>query len=878
LQVPSDVLQNRSSEGLPKILSGSHKVVLSLILLFIIVLSCLDVTLAQPTLDVSVSRGRLYFTPSDSVVYDQSLRGNYSWEIAVTGKTTTPVAIEVLTPYTFRAPNPMPNSTSRQDSQYRYRWDGGISDVNRMRVYLVSDLQVMFSPGFDSERTVSPEILNDQTTTQTLQVKVAPREDISAFDISVSWDETPEANATLVPNSDLPRLEYPKYPGPSARSAFWKVESPAKGKEYEFSAQFRTENRLYPKKIAYRPRVSISFSEPGTSQTLTGSTVTAEDALLGKVNISTPSQSRWNVKQFPTRRVSYARESAVWGEEYTTTTTVAPTTTPATAMTTSTAGFTVTTETSWLAIPEGYVIFVAAAAVLAAVSLILFRRLRTRARQAAPVAYCSNCGHEIASSNAYCPECGVRQAGAITPQPTRSVARRKQAIEMRAIYLVIMFISLAVGASIGYLSSTSIAPSMARTITETETATTTMVITSATTTTAIPTLSPGEASGLVFVKTLNEVYQLDLKASPKPQWELFTNRSMTSDQVSPDGRYLAYDVPKSGIYIFDGESRTLLKREESTITCLSWSPDGSRLSYKSHSNYVLELSGETRLIDTPRSVPSYAVVGQPWHFAMVWAEFGCPIWTGVNTLLYQRFLGSWPKDVNLTCSGSSCSGRIPADTSTVATLTTTGVKLHNLAERWFVEKASANAVLLRDKENGEALFLARSSDLGSAGTQPKRLEFCDTTKCRMAYFSPDGRQIAFLMQSPSSVVLMDVAAPETRTTFGLGSGWVRDFAWSPSGGQIILQKNDMISILDLQTRKETIILAAASSLLMWATAWSRGADYLAVLAVPKVGEPEEVRPALCIVRVADSAFYPLPSLPAGTGTYPEILSWLAVSS
>jgi hypothetical protein len=865
--------------ALPKILLGSRRPVLLFVLLFIMILSCLDVTLAQPTLDVSVNRSRLYFTPSDSVVHDQSLRGNYSWDIAVTGKTAAPVAIEVLTPHTFRAPSPIPNSTTRQDSQYRYRWEGGISDVSRMRVYLRSDLEVMFRPGFDSERTVSPEILSDQTTTQTLQVKVTPREDISAIDISVYWDETPEANATLIPNSDLPRLEAPKYPSPSGRSAMWRIEPPVKGKEYAFVAQFRTENKLYPKQITYRPSVNIGFFEPGTTRTVTGSTVTVEDDLLGTVTVSTPSQSKWNIKQNPSRRINYGRESAVRGEEYTTTTTATATTTPATAapMTTSTTSSTVTTETSWFVIPTAYAVFVAGAGVLAALSLVLIRRLRTPPTQTVPVAYCSNCGHEIASGSAYCPECGVRQAATTTPQQIRSVAHRKRRIEIRTVYLVIMFISLAVGASIGYLSGTWIAPSVARTVTETETATTTTVITSATTTTTIPTLSPAEVSGLVFVTTLKEVYQLDLKASPNPQWELFTNESMTSDQVSPDGRYLAYDVPKSGIYIFDGESRTLLKREESVVYCLSWSPDGSRLSYKSHSNYVLELSGETRLIDTPRSVPSYTVLGKPWQYAIVSVEFSCPIWIGANTLLYQRFLGPWPKDVNLTCSGSSCSGRIPADTSTVATLTTTGVRLQNLAERWFVEKASANAVILRDKD-GEALFLTRSTDLGTVATEPKRFEFCDTSKCRIAYFSPDGRQIAFLTQSPSSIVLMDVAAPETRTTFSLGSRWIRDFTWSPTGGQIILQENNMISILDLQTRKERMILAGSSSLLMWGTTWSSGADYLAVLAVPKVGEPKDVRPALCIVRVADSAYYLLPSLPAGAGTYPEILSWLAGSS
>jgi hypothetical protein len=394
---------------LSKALSGSHRVVLAPILLLIMVLSCLDVTLAQPTLDVNFSRGRLYFTPSDSVVYDQSLRGNYSWEIAVTGKATTPVAIEVLTPHTFPAPSPMPNSTTRQDSQYRYRWDGGISDVSRMRVYLRSDLEVMFRPGFDSERTVSPEILNDRTTIQTLQVKVTPREDISAFYISVSWDETPEANATLVPNSDLPRLESPKYPGPSARSALWNVESPVKGKEYEFSAQFRIENRLYPKQITYRPSVSIGFFEPGTTRTLTGSTVTVEDDLLGMVSVSTPSQSKWNVKQNPNRRVNYGRESAVWGEEYTTTTATAATTTPATAATTSTEGFTATTQTSWLTIPGDYVIFVTAVAVLAAVSLVLFQRLRTRPRKAVPHAYCMFCAAPIEADKEFCTQCGRRQ-------------------------------------------------------------------------------------------------------------------------------------------------------------------------------------------------------------------------------------------------------------------------------------------------------------------------------------------------------------------------------------------------------------------------------------------------------------------------------------
>jgi WD40 repeat protein len=441
-----------------------------------------------------------------------------------------------------------------------------------------------------------------------------------------------------------------------------------------------------------------------------------------------------------------------------------------------------------------------------------------------------------------------------------------------------MFLSLAAGASLGYFIGGTLSPPMPRTVTETATAT--QVITSTTTTTGIPTLGSEELSGVLLVNTLDAVYRLDMSSSANPHWELFVNESIRAEQISPDGRYFVYDIPKSGIYIFDGNSSTLLKREESPISCLSWSPDSSKLAYMSHSSYVLELTGKTRLIDTPRTAPSYKAPSNPLIVGDVRAEFGCPVWTGANTLLYQRFQGSWPEHVNVTCSGllGPCWGTIPADTTTVATLTSGGVTLRNLPQRWFVEKASSNTLLLRDKEHGGRLYMVGSLDLAS-GKMPAPLPLCETSECREAYFSPDGSRIVFIVESAqgeTSLALVDVDTLETRTV-PLGIRYISDVAWSPNGREIIVRENDLISTLDLQTQMERRILAGSPSLLMWRTAWSRNGDYMAVLAVPPVGGPKAAKEVLCIIRVTDSAYYLLPQLPEGSQN-PEILCWLGGSS
>jgi len=492
---------------------------------------------------------------------------------------------------------------------------------------------------------------------------------------------------------------------------------------------------------------------------------------------------------------------------------------------------------------------------------------------------CSNCGHMIPSDSAYCVECGALQAVA-PPIFSRVSSSKRPPVKIRSVYIVIMLVSLAIGASIGYFFGAATSPPMPRTVTET--ATTTRVITSATTTTAIPTLGSEELSGVLLVNTLKAVYRLDMRNSAKPQWELFMNESVKSSRISPDGRYLAYNLPESGIYIMDmatGESRILLKHHESlSVSCISWSPDGSRISYQANENYVLDLSGRRQLVDRPRPSQLYTVRGKPGVTADVHGEFGCLTWAGASTLLYQRFLGPWPRSTNLTCFGDSCWGTIDADTTTVATLTADGVRLRNLPQRWLVEKASPNAVLLRDEEK-RGFHLVQSSDLQTAGgKRPTLLAFCETSKCRETYFSPDGTQVAFLVESSgydTSIVLVDVATTETHTPIPLGIRYISDFAWFPGGKEMILRQNDLISTLDLQTRIERRILAGSTSLLMWGTAWSRDAKYLAVLAVSKAGAPE--RAALCIVRLPDGAYYLLPPLPKGIQT-PEILCWLAGSS
>jgi hypothetical protein len=92
------------------------------------------------------------------------------------------------------------------------------------------------------------------------------------------------------------------------------------GKEYDFTLQLRIENKLYPNKVVFKPKVMTCFSDPGESRELTGSTVTVEDSTLGRISFSTPSTSRWQIDQNLQRRVHHEGEFSVWGRvgDYTT--------------------------------------------------------------------------------------------------------------------------------------------------------------------------------------------------------------------------------------------------------------------------------------------------------------------------------------------------------------------------------------------------------------------------------------------------------------------------------------------------------------------------------------------------------------------------------
>jgi hypothetical protein len=277
------------------------------------IISCIDAATAQPSIRVDFARNMDYDTPRDSVRYDESLTGRYSWDIEKGRETHTPLTIEVLTRQSFPDLNPKPNSTTQEDSDYRYRWDFS-GDESKQGVWIGSDLDVTFQPGFDSQRILSPTVFEDQVTVQTLQVKVTPREgSFTGFWVHVWWwEETEQAKAMMVPDSDRPRLEN-QWVDDSQYSVQWHVESPVNGEEYEFSLQLRIENRLYPNKVFCKPWVHVGFQDSVRESRLAGSTVTVEDDILGKVSFSTSSTNKWEIGQRLTRRVMHEGESSVWG-------------------------------------------------------------------------------------------------------------------------------------------------------------------------------------------------------------------------------------------------------------------------------------------------------------------------------------------------------------------------------------------------------------------------------------------------------------------------------------------------------------------------------------------------------------------------------------
>jgi len=163
-----------------------------------------------------------------------------------------------------------------------------------------------YSPMFDSNRTVSPSVISSATTVQTLTVRVIPR---FAFDwvwvrVGLMWPDVvtpsfisaiPAFNSTgSWDGSPWGRWQFKSYPD----------------KEYVVSCMIQVTNNAYPETVYYEPRVSVgcweyddrSSSLVGSS---TGSSIAAQDSILGSISYSASGSYQWNYEAQEGRYIDY---------------------------------------------------------------------------------------------------------------------------------------------------------------------------------------------------------------------------------------------------------------------------------------------------------------------------------------------------------------------------------------------------------------------------------------------------------------------------------------------------------------------------------------------------------------------------------------------
>jgi WD40 repeat protein len=186
--------------------------------------------------------------------------------------------------------------------------------------------------------------------------------------------------------------------------------------------------------------------------------------------------------------------------------------------------------------------------------------------------------------------------------------------------------------------------------------------------------------------------------------------------ASPDRTRLLYTT-KDGILLRDlrtGDVKPLVKGDN---FCLAWSPDGRRFSYKQRSEkapasgagtklYASDLDGKAKLIweDFFENYGSGSPTGQSSVNERAGGSSGCAHWIGPDRLIFDRFLGAFPKQ-------KTGGEPLKPNTTTLAILSDT-VKLSDTERKWSIESICqvGSGALLRPHDQGQPILIARSLD------------------------------------------------------------------------------------------------------------------------------------------------------------------------
>jgi hypothetical protein len=267
---------------------------------------------AQSSVQADLWRERFIRTDSDSINFDASLAGAYRWSLGMDSvEATFPIIsapqISITTQYNqsrfYFDPAPSVASCAGEPELCKYNWT--FSDIASggygADTYIESDLPVTFSPGFDSERTVSPLLLFSDQVNQTVTVHVTPREEYQRIQVAIYADTTDLTNGTLVTGSAT------LTPEPAGGCDFeagvgydayvsWNCPNVQVATTYTFTAEFQINNNAYPTIVENKPRVVVRGQRilDDRSDILQGSSLTVTDDVLGDVTYSANGNYSWN--------------------------------------------------------------------------------------------------------------------------------------------------------------------------------------------------------------------------------------------------------------------------------------------------------------------------------------------------------------------------------------------------------------------------------------------------------------------------------------------------------------------------------------------------------------------------------------------------------
>jgi hypothetical protein len=168
--------------------------------------------------------------------------------------------------------------------------------------------------------------------------------------------------------------------------------------------------------------------------------------------------------------------------------------------------------------------------------------------------------------------------------------------------------------------------------------------------------------------------------------------------ASPDQTRLLYST-KDGIFLRDLSKGTVKQLAGGETTCLAWSPDSTRFSFRSSESprraarahlYVSDLDGKTKLI------------WETWNGAI---HSGCEVrWIAPDRLIFDRFLGA--------LSQNERAGEFVSPNTTTVAILGDPVKFVDTEKKWSIDAVCqyGNAAVVRPQHKEDLVSIAKNLD------------------------------------------------------------------------------------------------------------------------------------------------------------------------